>query len=212
MRFVQREHIVAACLVGSVVIVVGFASGLGIHATTTAPSRPDTRADSPEHPAADLPVVAPPEPTAPRPAHPPIDPIAVAPAPAEPVRTTPTDTPDPTHSHPAPTTPAPTTPPPSPPDCVPGTVPALLDTLTGAVTVLPLDPLTGAVTALPLDAVIGGLTTALPPAGSLLPTGLGVLPVSGAGLDGSSPEGDLPLDSLLRTCAPEASIDTSSGG
>lgn len=219
----MREQVVAACLVGSVVVVVGFASGLGIHPATAKPTQSDTRADGPEHPTTEVPAIVPPEQAGPGPAQPPSDPIVVTPAPTPPVPTTPTDTPEPTHSHPAPTpptTPAPTTPP-SPPECVPGTVPALLDTLTGAVTVLPLDTLIAGLTSvLPLGgsdpAAVTGLV-GLPVSGARpLPassTGLIGLPVSGAqpipassaGLDG------FPLDSLVRTCAPEPAVDTVSG-
>lgn len=38
----RREHVVAASLVGSVVVVLGFASGLGIHQTTGAAAPPAT--------------------------------------------------------------------------------------------------------------------------------------------------------------------------
>lgn len=43
----RREHIVAASLVGSVVVVLGFASGLGIHHTTTAGTTPPAQAEGP---------------------------------------------------------------------------------------------------------------------------------------------------------------------
>lgn len=38
----RREHVVAASLVGSVVVVLGFASGLGIHHATSAATPPAT--------------------------------------------------------------------------------------------------------------------------------------------------------------------------
>jgi hypothetical protein len=49
----RREHLVAASLVGSVVVVLGFASGLGIHHTTSAAAAPPATGGTPPPPATD---------------------------------------------------------------------------------------------------------------------------------------------------------------
>jgi hypothetical protein len=48
----RREHVVAASLVGSVVVVLGFASGLGIHHTTGAAAAPPATTGTPAPPPA----------------------------------------------------------------------------------------------------------------------------------------------------------------
>lgn len=122
---VRREHVVAASLVGAVVVVVGFASGLGTHRTTenhnpaaprteaaaqppltTAPSTPD---QIPANPGANPPQRA----VAPRPQPQPLPP-------SQPHTSTP---PPSSTTSPPPTTPPPstTTPPPqTDPPCQPG--------------------------------------------------------------------------------------------
>lgn len=133
----RREHVVAASLVGSVVVVLGFASGLGIHHTTTsgavAAPAPGTAAPPPTTdssgeqagggyqpagysgtgPQGDNPYVA----------------TTTAPLPTG-ITTTTATTPTTT------TTPGTTTT--SAPSCTPGLVPQVVDTLTTGVQGLPL--------------------------------------------------------------------------
>jgi len=138
-RRLSREQLVAALLVGSVVILLGFASGLGISpASTTAAAPPaavapgTTTAPDPSAPptasAAPLPppvayVAEPAAPAAPVTVvvAPPAGTPSTAPSPAPtsvPTRTTPT---------PAPTSPLPSAPP--PPACSPGLLTTLLGLL-----------------------------------------------------------------------------------
>jgi hypothetical protein len=137
-RLLRREHIVAASLVGSVVVVVGFASGLG--------TRPGTSpgADAAPAPGGDTPVAtAPPATTPPQPTrgggsppraavgNPVVVPVTPTPGlppgtnhTAHPTTTTKPPTKPPTTTSPATTAPTtPTTP------CQPGLVPDALDTL-----------------------------------------------------------------------------------
>jgi hypothetical protein len=170
-RLLRREHIVAASLVGAVVVVIGFASGLG--------SRPGSDAEAAQLPAdTEQPAATTPAPTTQT------QPRqggtrntsggsrnggGAVPVPAVPPPTTGTH-----HTgHPAPppttTTPPPTsTPPPAP--CDPGLVPAALDTLLGT-----LDRATDAL----------GLPVLAPPS---TPVELPALPAG------------TPLDQLIATC------------
>jgi hypothetical protein len=178
-RLLRREHIVAASLVGSVVVVVGFASGLG--------TRPGTEAggDAAREPGGDTPVVtAPPVTTAPPPTRgdpttiggrgPGVVPVTTAPAPPPGTNHTahPTATPKPTTKPTMSTTSPPpaTTTPPAP--CQPGLVPEALDTL--------LATLGRATDALGLLAA-GPTSTPVPPVALGLPEGT-------------------PLDQFLATC------------
>ena len=132
----RREHVVAASLVGSVVVVLGFASGLGIHHTATgavaapapgsaAPPTTDTSSEpagggyqpagySGDSPQGDNPYIAP----------------TIAPVPVG------TTTPTATTTVPTTTSPGTTTT--STPSCTPGVVPQVVDTLTTGVQGLPL--------------------------------------------------------------------------
>lgn len=157
-RLLRREHIVAASLVGSVVVVIGFASGLGTRPGTGASAAP-APGDAAEPPVA----TAPPQTTQAQPrqsggggtsgGHGGGGGGAVLP-----VTTVPTVTP--THGHP--TTPTTTTPPTTgttpPATCDPGLVPAAVGTL--------LDTLGQAVGALGLPGAVpatAATTTALLP-------------------------------------------------
>ncbi|QUQ62972.1 hypothetical protein [Kutzneria sp. CA-103260] len=51
MYSLRREHVVAASLVGSVVVVLGFASGLGLHHTSTTVAAPPVTTGTPPPPA-----------------------------------------------------------------------------------------------------------------------------------------------------------------
>ncbi|HEX6361047.1 hypothetical protein [Actinophytocola sp.] len=158
-RLLRREHIVAASLVGSVVVVVGFASGLG--------SRPGTGASAAPAPdGGGQPVATAPAPTTTkRPAsggstRNPVGAVPVATATNRPPGTNHTVHPPATATTTPPTTG--TTPPGTP--CEPGLVPQALDTLLGT-----LDRATEALGLLGA-APVAGLTsvTAVP---ELLPDG-----------------------------------------
>jgi hypothetical protein len=129
-RLLRREHIVAASLVGSVVVVVGFASGLGSRPGTGASAAP---AEDQRQPAATAPVTTtqaqPPQGNSrgpsggsPRPGGGGVAPVTTAP---------PTTTG--THHTGHPTPPPATTPPPTsttpPPACDPGLLPAAVETI-----------------------------------------------------------------------------------
>lgn len=125
-RLLRREHIVAASLVGSVVVVIGFASGLGSRPGTGASAAPAP--DGQEPPVATAPAVTTPAqggvryPTS-----------GGGGGGAVPVTTLPAQAPATSHAnHPTATT---TTPPPTttPPEtaCENGFVPTALDTLLG---------------------------------------------------------------------------------
>jgi hypothetical protein len=134
-RLLRREHIVAASLVGSVVVVIGFASGLGTRPGTGASAAP-----APGGEAGPPVATAPPQTTQTQPrqggggsgggggggsANYPGGGGAVLP-----VTTMPTV--PPSHGHPTtPTTPPPTGTTPPPTTCDPGLVPVALDTLLG---------------------------------------------------------------------------------
>jgi hypothetical protein len=131
-RLLRREHIVAASLVGSVVVVIGFASGLGTRPGTGASAAPAPGGEA-EPPVA----TAPPQTTQTQPrqggggssgggsANYPGGGGAVLP-----VTTVPTV--PPSHGHPTTsTTPPPTSTTPPPTTCDPGLVPVALDTLLG---------------------------------------------------------------------------------
>jgi len=131
----RREHVVAASLVGSVVVVLGFASGLGLHHTTSAVAAPPATTGTPPPPAtetggdqggggnqpvgysgpADSPYVA-----TTTSASAPV--VTVTTAPTAPTTTTPG----------APTTST------TGPACTPGLVPQVVDSLTSGVQGLPL--------------------------------------------------------------------------
>lgn len=132
-RLLRREHIVAASLVGAVVVVIGFASGLG--------SRPGSGAEAAqlpgdsEPPAATTPVTTaqtqPPQGgprnsgSGPRGGGGGVVPVTTAPPATTGTHHTGHPTPPPTTTTPPPTS----TTPPAP--CDPGLVPAALDTLLG---------------------------------------------------------------------------------
>ncbi|MFI7115875.1 hypothetical protein [Amycolatopsis sp. NPDC049868] len=131
----RRDQLIAASLTGAVVIVVGYASGLGLKPGTVAESAPpaiDRPAPSGPSPVPD----GNPPPPGPIPSLPAV-PVTDAPAPVAPpgpgggVEVSPPAPPPepvPTHPHPEP----PTTPPPPPeelPVCQPGAVQQVLDTV-----------------------------------------------------------------------------------
>lgn len=160
-RSLHREHVVAACLAGAVVVVVGYASGVGLK---TAPAGANTSVmavgGQPQTSPAQQPVPSgqPPPPDAVEPMPPipgPAAPPAVVPPGAVPVTDVPPVQQPPQGSDPAPpgsTDPgAPSTPPGVP--APPGTPPPAPDCQPGAV-----QPVVDALTGLPL---VGGLTTGL---------------------------------------------------
>ena len=104
----QRDQVVAATLVGTVVVVLGFASGIGrVPQTQNVVSQPDQHSHAPT---TTSPAEQPPQPENPMP-----QPVAYNPAPMPQVPEGP-HVPAPEHSHPdvpPPTTPPPTTTPPS---------------------------------------------------------------------------------------------------
>ncbi len=132
---VRRDHLIAASLTGAVVIVVGYASGLGLKPGAAAETPPVVAQPAPT-PATSVPPGKPPSPV-PVPSLPAV-PVADVPAPAAPPAlgggvevqpsTPSSEDPVPTHPHPVPT---PTLPPPPPgeelPDCRPGAVQQVLD-------------------------------------------------------------------------------------
>jgi hypothetical protein len=206
-RLLRREQIVAASLVGSVVVVVGFASGLGTRPGTGANAAPAPGGE--ENPVA----TAPPPPTTtqtqPRrnSTQPPRTGGGSTGGGVIPVTTMPTLPPGTSHTGhpPAPTTPPPTTTPPGttpppPTTCQPGLVPAAVTTLLGT--------LGRATDALGLGGLLGGApTAALLPTTSLLPGEQLVL--ADGTLLSALPDGTLllpdgtPLDQFIATC-PEA--------
>jgi hypothetical protein len=155
---VRRDHVIAASLAGAVVIVVGYASGIGLRPGSAAATAPPVVADgghqpAPQTPQAQQPVPAgqPPAdvPPAPLPAVPVADPPAAAMPPGDIVAAPPASSdpgiplPPPSSESPAPPT-SPTLPPPPPPGadvpaCQPGVPQQVLDTVGGL-------PLLGAVT------------------------------------------------------------------
>ena len=179
-RLLRREHVVAASLVGAVVVVVGYASGLG--------TLPVTASEAPSED----------------------DPVAAAPPPGTqaPTQETQPQTGTPEHhsggggsvpvvnppgtghtGHPAPPTTPPSTPPPTPPGpddpdpenpCAPGLVPRSLDTL--------LDTLTRATDTIDLldDVSLASI--------GLTPTTVPTL------VNGTT--GNAVLDQFLATCGP----------
>ncbi len=183
-RLLRREHIVAASLVGSVVVVVGFASGLG--------SRPGAGANAAPTPGGgDRPAVTAPAPTPAQPTQPAQptrggstrNPGGVA----VPVATATNRPPGTSHTGHPPSPPATTTPPPTsttPPGtpCEPGLVPQAVDTLLGT-----LDRATEALGLLGVAPVTGLTTVAAVP--QLLPDGT-------------------PLDQLIATCPPATPAPT----
>jgi len=166
-RIFSRETVVAASLVGSVVVVVGYASGFGVRPIFgDQPAPGGGRAIATNQPPARTQTAAPTATTAPSqpaPANPAV-PRQVVPGTQLP-RVTPTTT-STTYPHPSqPTTTTPTSPPPT---CQPGLVSGVLDTLlstvSGAVgaiglplpvSTLPALPVDPAGTPLPLDALLG---------------------------------------------------------
>jgi hypothetical protein len=199
-RLLRREHIVAASLVGSVVVVVGFASGLG--------SRPGTGAEAAPAPGGgeDPVATAPPATTTTpvRPTRAGTQPtrspggggggvIPVTTVPRLPPGTNHTAHPTaPTTTPPATTTPPGTTTPPTP--CQPGLVPAAVSTLLGT--------LGRATDALGLGLLgLNSTASATSPNGTLL--------LSDGTLLSALPDGTLllpdgtPLDQFIATC-PEA--------
>ncbi|AIG73640.1 Putative membrane protein [Amycolatopsis japonica] len=132
----RRDQLIAASLTGAVVIVVGYASGLGLKPGTAAENPPPVIAQPAPSGPSPVPDGKPPPP-APIPALPAV-PVTDAPAPVAPpgpgggVDAGPSAPPPepvpPTHPHPEP----PTTPPPPPeelPVCQPGAVQQVLDTV-----------------------------------------------------------------------------------
>lgn len=178
-RVLRREHVVAASLVGTVVVVVGYASGLGLRPVicTDAPTT-DAEVAAPRSPA----TAEQPAPATTAPVQPAANPgarrvVRQGPAAVPPPLPAPPPTSDqPQPPHPHPPTPPGMSPPPTPP-CAPGLVPDALDTL--------LQTLGRATDAL-------GLLAA--PAVAPLPVADGATPVP-------APEGT-PLDQLLRACPP----------
>lgn len=166
-RVFSREIVVAASLVGAVVVVVGYASGFGVRpifGDQPAPGAGQAIATRPPATRTTAPVTTTPPGQA-APANPAV-PRQVVPGTPLPRITTTTST---TQPHPSqPTTPPPPTSPTSPPACQPGLVSGVLDTLlstvggvTGAiglplpVSALPALPVDPAGTPLPLDALLG---------------------------------------------------------
>ena len=159
MISLRREHVVAASLVGSVVVVLGFASGLGLHHTTSSVAAPPATTGTPPPPATeaggdqpdggyqpvgysgpdDSPYVAT---------------TTTAPAPVVTVTATPTST---TTTPPGATTSTTTT-----RTCTPGLVPQVVDSLTAGVQGLPLlGPVVSGVGLPPLvDTLLGSCPTA----------------------------------------------------
>ncbi|MFJ8910860.1 hypothetical protein [Amycolatopsis sp. NPDC102389] len=135
----RRDQLIAASLTGAVVIVVGYASGLGLKPGTAAESPPPMAAGPAPSEASPVPDGKPPPP-APIPSLP-ADPVTDVPAPVAPpgpgggVEVSPSAPPPepvPTHPHPEPPTTVPTTPPPPPeelPVCQPGAAQQVLDTV-----------------------------------------------------------------------------------
>lgn len=177
----RREAAVTAALAGGVLVIVGYASGIGLRPAT------EIAAALPEQPAASAPVVpAPtPSPTAPTPIAPP---PAAVPVPAS-LPVAPTHPTVPMHPSPSPPAapPASAAPIPSPAatDCPPGLVPSLVGAL----------PVVGTVTSLVTDL----LTTPL-----LAPAGATAVPETTGG-----PLGCTVGALLATTCCSEATVTRS---
>lgn len=186
-RLLRREHVVAASLVGAVVVVIGFASGLGSRPGTGASAAPEPAPGGQEPPAATAPVT-PAQAQPPQGGSPGYSGGGGGGA-AVPVTTMPAQPPGTGHTG-HPTAPATTTTPPttttSTPGapCEPGLVPTALDTLLGT-----LGSATGALGLGAAPAVVG-TTAALLPA---LPAGT-------------------PLDQLLATCPTPTTTTTPTAG
>ncbi|MGW4065194.1 hypothetical protein ACWEGE_43380 [Amycolatopsis sp. NPDC004747] len=152
----RRDHVIAASLAGAVVVVVGYASGIGLRPGTAA-ATPPVVADG-GHPTSPVTPGPQPLPAGQPPTGGPASPLPAVPVgdrPADPMPSMPGDTgvapvpdpgsPDPgTPPPPPPSSPEPTTPAPPPPGtdvpaCQPGVPQQVLDTLGGL-------PLLGAVT------------------------------------------------------------------
>jgi len=141
----SRDHLIAASLAGAVVVVVGYASGIGLRPGSTAAAAPPVVTDGGPHatPSAEQPLP---------PGEPPAD-VPAAPLPAAPIAGPPPDAsmppmPGGVDVEPTPVTetppPATTVPPPPPPGtelpaCQPGVAQQVLDTVGGL-------PLVGSVT------------------------------------------------------------------
>jgi hypothetical protein len=185
----QRDQVVAATLVGTVVVVLGFASGIGrVPQTQNVVSQPDQHSHAPT---TTSPAEQPPQPENPMP-----QPVAYDPAPMPPVPEGP-HVPAPEHSHPdvpPPTTPpttTPTTPPTSEPGkpCDAGAITKLLRQL-GLLSLLGDD--------LPL---VHELPTGTKKAGELKQPSLVDLPLLGDPVELLGDAGKLVGDLLGSTCA-----------
>jgi len=211
-RRLSREQAVAALLVGAVVILLGFASGLGLDpaASTSSAAQPTPASSTPAAPAATTPPAVPVAVTTPpvvyvaEPA-PPAVPVAIAPPPVSESTALPTTPPaSPSSSgtpssHPTtPTTPAPPSTTPAPPSCSPGLLSSLLGALLpstgdGAGGLLGLGSLLGTI-----DQITGALHLLSGGSGGLLDqvTGLLALP--------SVLPGGHPSKALAQSCSGEA--------
>lgn len=183
---VNRDQVVAASLVGTVVVVLGYASGLG-RVPTPVPTQQEARqAVAPEHPVTTTtpPVVHIGQPLPHNPPHvvvPVTHPEVTHPTPTHPEATHPTPT------HPTPTTPPSTTPPP----CDTDAIATLLKQVGALVGDLPVVSDLAHLTDLP------DLTGALPLGGVLDGLPLGGLPLGG-----------LPLGGVLTPPAPKVVTTT----
>ncbi|MBB1159853.1 MULTISPECIES: hypothetical protein [Amycolatopsis] len=175
----RRDQVVAACLAGAVVVVVGYASGIGLKTTAASGPAPSDQppaqaapAPQPVLPNGELPPPGAVQPMPPVPGGgiPPVD----APPPAAPVTDLPPgEVPPPTGDIPQPSgDPMPPAPPDTPPQTPPETPPP-----TGTPTCRPgaVQPVLDTVSGLPL---VGGLTTGLAVTGpdGLLATLIGSCP------------------------------------
>ncbi|MFE3176497.1 hypothetical protein ACFXPA_29915 [Amycolatopsis sp. NPDC059090] len=179
----RRDQVVAACLAGAVVVVVGYASGIGLKTTAAsspvAPDQPPAQAapaPQPVLPNGELPPPGAVQPMPPMPGGgiPPVD----APPPAEPVADVPSgEIPPPTGDILQPTgDPMPPAPPETPPQTPTGTPPP---TETPTCQPSAVQPVLDTVSGLPL---VGGLTTGLAVTGpdGLLSTIIGSCPAAPA--------------------------------
>ncbi|WP_020672204.1 hypothetical protein [Amycolatopsis nigrescens] len=142
----RREHLIAASLTGAVVVVVGYASGIGVRTTIPAGAEAEVRAAAPAvpgEPAVPLPAGAPPPvgpvpslPAAsvgvpdvalPMPPMPSMPEVPAIPAPVPPVTEVPSTGPLPPNPSPPGVPPPPGLPMPPVPDCQPGVVQPVLD-------------------------------------------------------------------------------------
>jgi hypothetical protein len=125
----RRDAAVTAALSGAVLVIVGYASGIGIkpaaEVTATLPQQPAPSAVTEPAPAPQAPVAVAP-------------PIAPVPVPAAPAPTTAVPAPASSHVHSPAPDPTPTTPPTEPTACATGMVPGLVDTLPVVGAVSPL--------------------------------------------------------------------------